>query len=364
MESFFEYIKNNCKWLFSGTGTSIVNAFIGRFFRTEEKKSDKKEERSITNSNIISGDYLGDNNVFGNNNIINNYYDKEDESQRSEKDLSFFSKRFQVLQKLLNDARAYDEKEFTVEYISNLIGFNNVGEMKKYIYGNEEPNDAVKQKFVEVFGVNREWMLYNQGEYPFASNLKKYSSGAMISGNYAMDILTKENLVEIKEFIIVIGSYEGRRQALIIRHTFKHCYEVYPKVYNLDMPIGETGRSQLISFYRFLKVADEIKKLSSLVYKATEEEFLALYKGSVAPMILRNYKIYRNFTSDFLDLSESGFERDKKRNEESLIEVKRSIQLKIAEEDKINRESDMKQIRKNLCINENDIINNPYSDFI
>ena len=45
--------------------------------------------------------------------------------------------------------------------------------MREYVEGNKEPNDDVKQRFVDVFGINRDWMLFNQGEYPFASNLKR-----------------------------------------------------------------------------------------------------------------------------------------------------------------------------------------------
>jgi hypothetical protein len=36
--------------------------------------------------------------------------------------------------------------------------------------GGEEPDDSFKKKFVDVFGVNAEWIMFNRGEYAFAPN--------------------------------------------------------------------------------------------------------------------------------------------------------------------------------------------------
>jgi hypothetical protein len=80
---------------------------------------------------------------------------------------------------LLNSARHYNEKEYTLEYISSLIKIN-INEMKEYVEGNKEPDEDIKQRFVDVFGVNRDWMLFNQGNYPFATNLKRYKNGTNI----------------------------------------------------------------------------------------------------------------------------------------------------------------------------------------
>ena len=281
------------------------------------------------------------------NNTINNYLSQHEEND-DKKEKSLFSARFAILQKLLNDARYYDEKEYTIEYMSSLVGIKNVGEMKEYVEGKKEPDEEIKQRFVNIFGVNRDWMLFNQGDYPFASNLKKYKNGATVFDNKPMDILRNEKLSEIQKFIIVIGRYEHRKSALIIRKSSEVCYELYPKVYDLDSNVGGTGRSKLVSFYRFLREANRIGKIYGLVYEATEEQFRDLFIGAVSPMIVRNYKVFKFFTEDFLDLSYAGLEKDEKFWDNDLVEVKKIIQCDLENTDHINQEYDLKLIKQNL----------------
>ena len=263
-------------------------------------------------------------------------------------DSAIFSKRFIILQKLLNDSRVYNEKEYTLEYMSSFVGVKNVGEIKEYVNGDSEPDEEFKQRFVDVFGVNRDWMLYNQGDYPFETNLKNYSNGEPVFDNRPMDILRNENLSEIKEFVIVVGSYEHRRSVLIIRKKTNLCYELYPRVYDLDPNVGAGGRSRLVSFYRFLREANKIGKINGIVYQATEKQFRDLYIGAVAPMIVRKYEVFKYFTEDFIDLSPAQFERDERFWDEDLVEVKRIIQSDIENVDRFNNDSDTKRIQMNM----------------
>lgn len=347
-------IKDNCEWVFDGLGTEIVSVIIagiggivGWLIRRRIKSSKNESESSSIDNSTFCEKISGDKNITGNNNTIN-IYQSQSKEDRDRKEKSLFSTRFKVLQKLLNDARCYNEKEYTIEYISSLVGVKNVGEMKEYVEGDKEPDEDIKQRFVDIFGVNRDWMLFNQGDCPFASNLKKYRNGADVFDNKPMDILRNERLFDIQKFIIVIGRYEHRRSVLIIRKSSDHCYELYPKVYDLDPNVGGTGKNKLVSFYRFLREADKIRKISGIVYEATEEQFKALYTGTVAPMIVRNYEVFKCFTDDFLDLSYAGFERTQRFWDKDLVDVKRIIQCDIENVDRINQEYDLKLIESNL----------------
>ena len=51
--------------------------------------------------------------------------------QNKKEDKSWFSIRFYKMLELLNDARTYSDKEYTIEYVSSLIGLKNVEELKK-----------------------------------------------------------------------------------------------------------------------------------------------------------------------------------------------------------------------------------------
>lgn len=307
-----------------------------------DMKNDKSKERYV-NNNVLCENFSGNKNFMENNNTINIYQSEQGEVYKKEE--SLFSARFTILQKLLDDARCYGEKEYTIEYISNIVGIKNVGEMKEYAEGKKEPDEEIKQKFVEVFGVNHDWMLFNQGDYPFASNLKRYKNGVLVSRYEPMEILLNERLYEIQEFIIVIGIYDHRRSVLIIRKSSEYCYELYPGIYTLDSNVGTNGRKQLISFYRFLREADRIKKVCSIVYETTEEQFKDLYMGAVAPMIVRKYHVFKYFIDDFIEL---GIARVERFWDKDLIEVKKIIQQDIKNIDYINQDNDLKRIERNL----------------
>ena len=350
MQDIITWIQTNCEWLFDGAGTEIIimvgtgaTGIVGWLIRRILKKHKNESENKVVDNSTFCESISGNKNIMGNNNTINIY-----QSQHDKKEKSLFSTRFAILQKLLNDARYYDEKEYTIEYISSLVGIKNVGEMKEYVEGKKEPDEEIKQRFVDVFCVNRDWMLFNQGDYPFASNLKRYKNGATVFDNYPMDILRNERLSEIQKFIIVIGRYDHRRSVLIIQKSSECCYELYPKVYDLDPNVGGTGRRKLVSFYRFLREANRIGKIYGLVYEVTEEQFRDLFMGAVTPMIVRNYKVFNSFTENFLDLSDAQFERDEKFLDKDLVEVKKIIRCDIENTDIINQKSDLKLIQQNL----------------
>lgn len=338
MEKFIAIIQNNYEWVFSGIGVTAIAGIIGiikKFGKSSKNNQNTGPTINAHYDNVVTGQ-----NITGNNNIIN--VTSANHAANPNATTSLFAKRFFVFQELLNNSRLYGEKEYTLEYISSLVGIKNVSELKKYVYENEEPDDCLKQKFVDIFGLNQEWMLYNQGEYPFATNLKKYTNGATIFDNGAMDILRNEKLSQIRQFIIVIGQYNHRNSSLIIRKTSDLCYELYPYVFDLDPDVGGTGRNKLVSFYRFLREADRIGKLAPFVYRATEKEFSDLYKGAVAPLSVKKSEIIRCFTMDFLDLSEARFD-DKK-----LIQVKVIIKNAIKDVDYYEQETDLTIIQKNL----------------
>lgn len=344
MQEMITWVQNNAEWIFDGAGTEIIavvctgaiSIAIWLIRRAVKMSKNENENSSIDNSILC-----------GNNNTIN-IYQSQNKEENDKKGKSLFSTRFIRLQKLLNDARYYNDKEYTIEYISSLVGIKNVGELKEYVEGNKEPDEDIKQRFVDVFGVNRDWMLFNQGEYPFATNLKEYKNGGAVFDNYAMDILRNERLLEVQEFIIVVGRYERRRSILIIRKSSELCYELYPIVYDLDPDVSGVGRNKLASFYRFLREADRMRKIHGLVYKATDEQFADLYNGAVAPMVVRRYEVFRCFTDDFLDLSHAGIERAEKFWDKDLVAVKRIIRDEIENADRINQEHDLELIEANL----------------
>ena len=112
------------------------------------------------------------------NNVTNNFYYANND--REERVKSWFSERFDILLPNLNQTRRFGEKEYTVEYVSSLIGLKNVDELKVYLNQSKEPDDEFKRRFIDVFGVNEDWMLYNRGEFVFAPNLSFSGNNPMI----------------------------------------------------------------------------------------------------------------------------------------------------------------------------------------
>lgn len=99
----------------------------------------------------------------------------------------------------------------------------NVDELKVYLNQGKEPDDEFKKKFVDIFGINEEWMVHGRGEFPFASNIKFLYDNPM-------DILRREDLKAINKFIVVIGDVEGRRHACIIRKEMNYAMNYIPSI--------------------------------------------------------------------------------------------------------------------------------------
>lgn len=263
------------------------------------------------------------------------------DDKKKENANSWFSERFRILLSLLNDARRFNEKEYTVEYVSSLIGLKNVDGLKVYLTQDKEPDDEFKKRFVDVFGVNQEWMVHGRGEFPFASNISFWSDNPM-------DILRREDLKAINKFIVVIGDVEGRRQACIIRQKNELCYELYPEYFTLNSSVGGAGTRDLVEFYRFVREADKIRKLGGVVYVATEGQMEKLMKGEFSPKKVERFEVARCFIEDFMCISETEIERNKNFWDEEFVLVQEIIAANIKDYDRINQEYDLKSIKKNL----------------
>ena len=352
------------EWIFSGIGV-VVLGFIGKLIMgkksggnldTYTMKSKVYDNNNVSggnniiakknqiiqndNSNTISVE--GNGNVAGyGNSVTNNFIYSNNDDKKKENFNSWFYERFRILLSLLNDARRFNEKEYTVEYVSSLIGLKNVDGLKVYLTQDKEPDDEFKKKFVDVFGVNEEWMVYGRGEFPFASNISFW-------GSDPMDILRSEDLKAVKKFIVVIGEVEGGRQACIIRQKNETCYELYPEYFTLYSHVGGTGTRQLVEFYRFLREAEKIKKLDGIAYVATEEQMEKLMRGEFSPKKVERFEVARGFIDDFMCISEAEIEKNKNFWDEEFILVQKIIASNISGIDRVNQEEDLKCIKKNL----------------
>lgn len=345
------WIQENCEWFFDGIGVVFVTGIGGIIVKkiAKKKKNDVEKPKITHNYNVAGDDNInGCNNIKGNGNIngsgnVVNYYATNAMSDNGlkEQNKSWFAIRFERMLTLLNDARWHTEKEYTIEFISGKLGLTNVSYLKQYLVDNNEPDDVFKEKFVEVFGVNREWMVYNRGQHPFASNVQ-------LSSDWPMDILRQEKLKDIQEFIVVIGKYEGLRHALIIKHTTEFCYELYPNMYILHSNVGMRGTHRLTDLYRFFREAARIRKLHSLVYEATEQQFADLYKGNIAPMMVKKMGVAKFFEEKFVDLSFHLREDIERFWDKDLIKVQGLINEDIVFLDNVNQETDRKIITQRL----------------
>lgn len=364
IDKIFSAIWEGKEWIFSGIGVVALSVIGKRIigkksgensdtYTVKSKMHDNnnvsggnnitgKENQIIQNDNSSTISVEGTGNVAGNgNSVTNNFIYNNNDSNTKENVNSWFSERFEILLSLLNDTRRFNEKEYTVEYVSSLIGLKNVDGLKVYLTQGKEPDDEFKKKFVEVFGVNEEWMVHGRGEFPFASNIN-------FLGDSPMDILRRENLRSINKFIVVIGNAQGNRQTCIIRQKNELCYELYPKYFTLYSHVGGTGTRQLVEFYRFLREADKIKKLDGIAYFANEEQMNKLMRGEFSPKKVERFEVARNFIDDFMCIREDETEKNKRFWDEDFILVQEIIAANIKDYDRINQEYDLKLIKKNL----------------
>ena len=350
------------EWIFSGIGITIVGGIVKLIVgkKSDKKASNYNEKSKLHDNNNVSGgnnivgkknqvfqndnsntiSVEGNGNIAGNGNIIMNNYINHNENVKETVN-SWFAERFEIVLALLNDARMFNEKEYTVEYISSLLGLKNVDELKVYLTQGKEPDDEFKRKFVEVFGVNEEWMVHGRGEFPFASNIS-------FGGSNPMDILRKDDLKNINKFVVVIGKSEGRRVVCIVRVKNEFCYELYPKYFTLNSIVGRAGTNDLVNFYRFLREADRIKKLDGTAYVATEEQMVKLMNGECSPKKVERFEVARGFIDDFMCISKKEIERNRNHWDEEIISVQEIIAANIDDVDRINQESDLEIIMNKM----------------
>ena len=350
------------EWIFSGIGITVLGV-IGKLVirkKADEKSTNCNLEIKMRDTNNVSGgnnitgkqnqifqndnsntiSVEGNGNIAGNGNIVMNNYINHNENTKETVN-SWFAERFEIFLALLNDARRFNEKEYTVEYISSLLGLKNVDDLKVYLTQGKEPDDEFKRKFVEVFGVNEEWMVYNRGKFPFASNIS-------FLGSNPMDILRREDLKNISKFIVVIGEVEGRRIACIVRVKNELCYELYPKYFTLNSNVGGTGTNDLVNFYRFLREADKIEKLDETAYVATEEQMVKLMNGEISSKKVERFEVAKCFIDDFMCISENKIERNRNYWDKEFISVQEIIAANLKDVDRINQEYDSEIIMKKL----------------
>ena len=301
-----------------------------------------KKNQFVQNDNGDTISVEGNGNVAGNgNSVTNNFIYSNNDNSTKQNVNSWFSERFKIFLLLLNDARRFNEKEYTVEYVSSLIGLKNVDDLKVYLTQGKEPDDEFKKKFVNVFGVNEEWMVHGRGQFPFASNI-------CFAGSNPMDILRSEDLKAIKKFIVVIGEVEGKRQACIIRQKDELCYELYPQYFTLNSSVGATGTRHLVEFYRFVRETKKINKLSGTVYVATEEQMEKLIKGEFPPKKVERFEVARCFIDSFMCISKDEIEQNKNVWDDEFILVQKIITDNISDIDRVNQEYDSEVIMKKL----------------
>ncbi len=345
MNKIIDFVVDNKDWIFSGIGITLGGSLIKIiFFRRKNKKRENVSSTSNGFSINGTGNITGDGNISGNS-IHGNYIAEQnvivvkENDDKNEKEQTLFSKRFDILQSLLNETRFFAEKEYTTEYISFLLGLKNVNELKQYANGEEEPDDSFKRKFVDVFGVNEDWILFNRGEYPFAPNDSFF-------GDDPMDILRNRSLQEIYSFIIVVGEIDNRKSVIIITKYSDVHFEVIPRIFTFYPEVGTHGETMLVSLYRFIREAANIKKLYGSVYSAESRDMGAILYGCVPAKKAMSLPVLKGFESIILDLSNE--EYDKKHLEIDVIKIKSIIRNRIDEEDRRNQEADREIIYRNL----------------
>ena len=317
MREILNWLNENKEWVFSGIGITVLISLGNVIFR----KKDDVNNTSNTNSNNSTSIEANSNLFMGDNNtstVYNYYMNNESESDVKE-GKSDFSKRFFRLKELLNHSNGKRGYEYTDEYISALLGLSNVMELQRYLNSCETPNDEFKEKFVTVFGVNRDWMVYGQGDKPFKSNAQYF-------GNNPIEITKDGFLRPDDKVILVIGYDEDQKTKVlfIIKHD-NECFEVVPKLFDFDSNVGATGTRYLVNLYDVIQELDKKNYLVNEVYEADVEQTKALYEGKIAPKEVLKYSVFKDFLGLFSDISKTGIERNRSFLDESIISVQEII---------------------------------------
>lgn len=208
-----------------------------------------------------------------------------------------FAKRLDYALNFINESQ-HSSKQINIEKLGEILGLKSVNEIKVYYAKEEEP----EYKFIELvsgkIGINEEWMKYGHGNV-FESNLERV--------NRPNNIKELESFRKAKEIIFVIKDVTYRKEIGIICKYDDFNYSYYPCIYPFHNDVGEGGKAQLLSLYKFLKFLEDEDKLPSGAYKISEDKFNNLFNGNIYPGLVskEHYSYQNSILDDFIDLYSS-----------------------------------------------------------
>lgn len=206
-----------------------------------------------------------------------------------------FAKRLDYIIYIMNSSRTY-ERKINIEYLGEFLGFTSANELMKYYKNAEEPTYEFCEDVADKMGVNPQWLKNGDiGEAMFTTRLPRIYS--------TEQILEYDNLDEF-DFHFVIKN-ATKREIIIVRKYNELKYEYYPCQVVFNTSVGGSGRSYLLSFYKFLKSLDTRGKNDiTNVHVVSKELFDEILIGKAYCGVIQKYNAQgkASILDDFLDV--------------------------------------------------------------
>lgn len=193
---------------------------------------------------------------------------------------------------LMNENNSYSP--YTIAKLAQLMKLHKIGELERVFNAQEEPSFEFIEHFCITFGINKNWLIYGQGnpyDNPEQTNfdpLEYYSE------------IKDENPNRI--YFIMNKSETGEVFILLELSDFK--YKILQRTWHVSTHVGGGGRSQIYGLYKLiLKLKDSSRSLKCGGRILAPEVFKKLRSGSVFPHTVLSRPSYENpWWDDFTDV--------------------------------------------------------------
>ena len=200
--------------------------------------------------------------------------------------------RFRESLQLMNEGNSYSP--YTIAKLAQLMKLHRIGELEGVFNAKEEPSFEFIDHFCNTFGINKDWLVHDQGtpyDNPQQTNFDPLAYYSEIE---------KENPNRI--YFIMNSSEVGEVFILLELSDFK--YKILQRTWHVSSHVGDGGRSQIYGLYKLIrkfKKAGHSLKCGGRILES--EIFESLLSGRVFPDSVLSRPSHENpWWDDFTDV--------------------------------------------------------------
>lgn len=193
---------------------------------------------------------------------------------------NIFSKKLTMI---ITEITKY-EKDFGIEDISDILEYDSLSELTRFINSDCEPSNKFLEYFASKMFISSEWMRFSR------SYIFNYPGIRCLFVSELYELLLKEDF----EKMYFLTSDAKEREVMILlkyrNYVFRKCFRRIP----LHKGVGASGQGMIYDFYKFLLKWSSNKEMvdKTIEYVIPEKVFESILIGDIYPGCIYKLKLH------------------------------------------------------------------------